>query len=101
RAVEPGIDAKGALGEGLLDPKRPQRRAGAGVFGASQRRRGSGGPSAWGGPSARPPGAPYWTDTYALVASGARGVSGFIPLHGGLGMVGVDVALSSLMTASL
>src|SRR4029077_6791459 len=99
--VEPGIDVKGALDEGLLDPQHPQLRAGTDVFGASQRRLGSGGPNAWGGSAARPPGSPVWTDAYALMASGARGVSGFIPLRGGLGIIGVDVAISSLVTASL
>ena len=99
--VVPGIDVRGALDEGLLDPNHPQLRAGTDVLTASERRLGSGGSSAWGGSGARPPGAPFWTDAYALMASGASGVSGWVPLRDGRGTVGVDVAVASLVTAAL
>jgi len=98
--VVPGINVRGALDEGLLDPNRPQLRAGTDVLAASQKRLGSGGSSSWGS-SPRPAGAPYWTDAYALMASGVSGVSGWVPLHDGRGIVGVDVAVASLVAASL
>ncbi|MBV8196090.1 MAG: HAMP domain-containing protein [Candidatus Dormibacteraeota bacterium] len=102
RAV-PGLDVKGALDEGLLDPDKPDLRAGTDVFGASQQRIDSSAPGHWVDPTsgARKPGSAYWTDTYSLMATGQGGVTAWVPLHDGHTLVGADVASASLVTAAL
>lgn len=99
----PGFNVKGALDEGLVDPRNVLVRAGSPVFTAAQSRVSAVHRGQWVDPttSGRQPGPPFWTDAYALMASGNSGVSAWIPLPDGQTEVGVDVSPASLIASAL
>jgi HAMP domain-containing protein len=99
--VSPGFDVDDALSSLRLDPAHTEWRAGSDVFTASQQRLAAGGSSVWRDPTDAQHGGAIWTDPFKLLATGTDGVSGWILLHDGRSMVGVDVSISTLVSSAL
>jgi len=98
----PGFDVPAAIVAGRVDPADPQQRYRSDLFARAQARYTSSG-SAWVDPTAPAGlgGAPYWTDPYPLLGTGALGITAWMPLRDGHTYVGVDVDAVRLFNAAL
>ena len=103
----PEFSVASALSAERYAVAKPGSRSGLAEFASSQAGAGSVAPDAWiapGAPGVSASGSPFWTERYALLDTGAPGVSAVLPLSDGSTLIGADVsadAVSQMIASAL